>query len=214
MSHMYRKLDDKAINSIMEAGIDEFAAHGLDRANINEIARRAGVSVGVIYKYYTGKDQFFLACVRYSLRLLDTVLDEAIADESDVDICVRNIVRALQKHARDHSSYYTMYHEITSGSCRQYASVLAHEIEEPSARAYSRILENAKHSGNIRKDADSRMTAFFFDNLLMMLQFSYSCDYYRERMKIFCGEDAEENDEKIMNAFSAFLNAALGTKGD
>ena len=127
--NMYKKLDEQALSTILEAGIEEFAEHGLDRANINEIARKAGVSVGVIYKYYAGKDQFFLSCVRYSLQLLDTVLSQAIGDETDVMTCVKNVVTALQQHARDHSSYYAMYHEITSGSCRLYASILAQEIE-------------------------------------------------------------------------------------
>lgn len=27
----------------------------------------------------------------------------------------------------------------------------------------------------------------------MMLQFSYSCEYYQERMRIFCGEAALED---------------------
>ena len=68
---MYKKLDDGRINSILETGIDEFAANGLDRSNINLIAKNAGVSVGVIYKYFGDKDGFFLACVRHSLDLLD-----------------------------------------------------------------------------------------------------------------------------------------------
>jgi TetR/AcrR family transcriptional regulator len=206
---MYRKLDEQGMNAILEAGIDEFAQNGLDRANINLIAKKAGVSVGVIYKYYDGKDQFFLACVRYSLRLLDQVLSEAVGEEDDISVCMENIVKALQENAAIHSSYYTMYHEITSGSCREYAKVLAGEIEQPSANAYRKMMENAKKSGRIRSDADARMSAFFFDNLLMMLQFSYSCDYYRERMKIYCGKDAAGDDAKVRKAFVSFMNAAL-----
>ena len=43
-----------------------------------------------------------------------------------------------------------------------------------------------------RRDMDPRLFAFFFDNLLMMLQFSYCCDYYRARLALYCGEDRED----------------------
>ena len=48
------------------------------------------------------------------------------------------------------------------------------------------------------------------DNLLMMLQFSYSCEYYKERMKIFCGEEIMDDDERMIEAFMNFMKAALG----
>ena len=67
---MYKKLDDTSLNKLLEAGIDEFAEHGLDKTVMSSIAGRAGVSVGVIYKYFEDKDAFFLACVDHSLELL------------------------------------------------------------------------------------------------------------------------------------------------
>ena len=61
---MYKKLDEKTMHLILETGIDQFARFGLDRANINTIAKAAGVSVGVLYKYFGDKDSFFWpACV-------------------------------------------------------------------------------------------------------------------------------------------------------
>ena len=39
------------------------------------------------------------------------------------------------------------------------------------------------------------MAAFLVDNLLMNIQFSYACDYYSERYKIYAGEDIFLKDE-------------------
>lgn len=207
---MYKKLDEDTIISILETGIDEFADKGLDRANINAIAKKSGVSVGVIYKYYEDKDNFFLACVRHSLKLLEQVLHDAISDETDVMTSIRRIVYALLDNSQKHKNYNVMYNEITSGSCRRYAAVLAREIESCTARVYERLMDKAKRSGETDVKIDSRMLAFFFDNLLMMLQFSYSCDYYKERMKIFCGEDVHNQYEKVAEEFIAFISSALG----
>jgi TetR/AcrR family transcriptional regulator len=207
---MYKKLDTDTINAILETGIEEFANNGLDRANINVIAKKSGVSVGVIYKYYKDKDSFFLACVRHSLKLLDQVLNDAFSDDADVMTCVRRVVYALIEHSGKHRNYNVMYNEITSGSCKKYAALLAKEIEACTAQVYEQLMNKAKRSADVEINIDSRMLAFFFDNLLMMLQFSYSCDYYRERMKIFCGEDILNNDEKIAEEFIRFIGSVLG----
>ena len=71
---MYKKLDDTSLTKLLEAGIDEFAERGLDKTVMSSIAKRAGISVGVIYKYYEDKDAFFLACVDYSLSLMEATI--------------------------------------------------------------------------------------------------------------------------------------------
>ena len=48
---MYKKLDETALEAILEAGIEEFARCGFQPASIADVAKKAGVSVGVIYKY-------------------------------------------------------------------------------------------------------------------------------------------------------------------
>ncbi len=209
---MYKKLDDNTIALILETGIDEFAETGLDRANINIIARKAKVSVGVIYKYFGDKEGFFLACVRHSLKSLDTVLQTAVAHETDVKSGIRSVVNALIVHAREHGSHNAMYNEISSGGCKKYAAVLAHEIEQRSAAVYTELLENARAAGTVDPELDPKLFAFFLDDLFMMLQFSFSCDYYRERLKIFCGEDALYDVDKITESFMRFTKNALKIK--
>ena len=204
---MYKKLDDEILNNILESGIDEFVDRGFSGANMRGIAQRAGVSVGVIYKYFSDKDSFFRACLDHSLQLLDNVLAEDGKEEDDIDSCIRNIVYALVRHSQQHSNYNAMYNEITAGGCRVYAAEFAKEIETRSAQVYSRLIAKAQAQGRISKDADSGVLAFFFDNLLMMLQFSFSCEYYRERMKIFCGESADKED--IAEYMITFIEKAL-----
>ena len=53
------------------------------------------------------------------------------------------------------------------------------------------------------------MAAFFVDNLLMNIQFSYACDYYCERYKIYAGEDIFLKDEFAVENILRFIKAAL-----
>jgi hypothetical protein len=42
-----------------------------------------------------------------------------------------------------------------------------------------------------------------------MLQFSYACEYYQERFRIYAGEDILERDEAVVQQFLRFIKAAL-----
>lgn len=208
---MYKKMNDTELEHILQTGIEEFAEKGLDRANINSIAKAAKVSVGVIYKYYKNKDNFFLHCVRYGLQTLDSTLYEAFDSGYTVKEAVYRLVRALIKCGREHGEYYVLYNEITSGSCKKYAEMLAGEIEGRTARLYEEMFKrafSAKYADD-EEAPDPKLASFLFDNMLMMLQFSYSCDYYKQRMKIFCGDGCFDDDEKLAQAVTDYLYRTL-----
>jgi AcrR family transcriptional regulator len=209
---MLKKLSEEQIVEILETGISEFAANGLDRANINVIAKKSGVSVGVIYKYYKDKEDFFLACLRHSLETLRSAISEAVTDDEKLLVRAEKLIRAVQRSAREHNIYNIMYNEITAGASQKYSQILAKEIEGISSEVYIKFITEAKASGEIRDDIDPRMFAFFFDNLLLSLQFSYSCDYYRERFKIFCGEDILDDDERVVSELLKFVESAFTFK--
>jgi AcrR family transcriptional regulator len=186
--------------------------NGLDRANINIIAKKSGVSVGVLYKYYQDKEKFFLACLRHSLETLREVLSDAISGDEKIIKRAEKLIRAVQITSREHSVYNIMYNEITAGASQKYAKMLAEEIEGISSEVYIQFITEAKDSGEIRDDIDPRMFAFFFDNMLLAMQFSYSCDYYKERFKIFCGDSIMDDDEKVVIEFLKFIESAFTFK--
>lgn len=209
---MYKKLDEHTLHTILKVSIDEFAANGPTKTTVSHIAEKAGVSVGVIYKYFKNKETLFLSCLRHSLGLLDTFLTDVITSEADIRKCLEKIAQTIISHARTHTIYNVLYNELTSRSCRAYADLLAKEIESYSARIYRELFAKGQAAGLIGSDVDSSLNAFYFDNLIMTLQFSYSCDYYRERMKIFCGDAIFDNDEAVIKSFTSFMSSALQLK--
>lgn len=206
---MYKRLSDEKLDELIAAGIREFAERGYDKANLSVIARHAGISVGVIYKYYQDKEALFLACVRYSLEALTTALKEAASKCDNFQDSIKGVIHTLIHHAKEHPEINRMYHEITSGGAKQFSKMLAEEVEGISALVYTDLVRMAQEDGACRKDVDPAMFAFFFDNLFMMLQFSYSCEYYRERYKLYCGENIFENDEKVEEELIKFLLGAI-----
>lgn len=209
---MYKKLSEDQQNTLLQAAIREFADKGYERASISAIARRAGVSVGVIYKYYKDKASLFLACVRISLEPLHNALQELISGDAPIEDSLDSIIRTLIRHSREHREVNRMYHEITGNSAHRLSRALSREIEEMSSQVYTELIRKAQTEGKCRPDADPRLFAFFIDDLFMMLQFSYSCDYYRERLKLYGGEDILNDDERIAAQLRSFLTGALGLR--
>lgn len=207
---MYKKLTDEKLDALIQAGITEFADKGFDKANLSLIAKNAGISVGVIYKYYEDKEALFLACVRFCLDALTEALKDVAFKSENLEESIRSVIHTLIVHAKEHQDINRMYHEITAGGAKQFSKVLAEEVEGISALVYTDLIRKAQAENKCRKDADPAMFAFFFDNLFMMLQFSYSCDYYRERLKLYCGEEIFEETEVIEAQLGKFLSGALG----
>lgn len=205
---MLKKLTEKKLAEVLETGIAEFAEKGPDRASVNVIARKAGISVGVLYKYYENKEAFFQACLRKSLGVLEAVLHDVIENDDKLLVRAEKMIRAVQSYSKEYSNYVKMYNLITSGSGKKYAPLYAAEIESMTAKVYTGFIERAIKDGDIRSDINPRLFAFFFDNLLTMMQFSYCCDYYTERAKVYCGEDFLD-DEKVVFELLKFIESAF-----
>lgn len=211
---MLKPLTEEQIERIIETAIDQFAEKGYSGANVNRIAARAGVSVGVIYKYYKDKEGLFLACVKRSLDFLDSVFEQTRSRGGSLMEMIEDLICRAQQAAREHPAYFQMYHHITvMGAPSEHDADMAELIEGRTAGLYRELLESASDRGEIRKDLDPAFFALFFDNLMMMLHFSYACNYYRERYRIYCGEEvpADENaDEKVRRQMLKYIEGALG----
>lgn len=204
---MLKKLTEEKLSEILECGISEFAEHGFESASMKKIAQRAEISVGVLYKYYADKDAFIMACVRRCLDGLEGFLTDMTATEDKPLNYVRSMIGTLLYYSREHGDYIRMYHRITQ--MNECSAELAREIEGFTSKLYSEFLAKAQKSGDIRRDIDPGLFAFFFDNLLMMMQFSYACPYYMERIRLYGGSDVLENDEYVTRQLLKFMESAF-----
>ena len=211
---MLKKLTEEKQNEILEAGIRVFAEHGLKDAGMSEIAREAGISVGVLYKYYADKEDFFLKCLKKSLSVLEDTVGQITAEEDKPINYARQLVDAVIRFSRENPAYVRMYHEITSSGTQELAAEMAEHIEGMTSRTYTEIVARAQRAGSVRSDLDPAMFAMFMDNLLMMLQFTYSCPYYRERYRLYRGRDIAEEDELVADQLIRFLESAFTLERD
>ncbi|MGH3425358.1 MAG: TetR/AcrR family transcriptional regulator, partial [Nocardioidaceae bacterium] len=91
-----RRLDeDQRRTQIMAGAIEELADHGYESTSLTRVARRAGVSKGLIWHYFTGKDDLMESTAKATLA---TIRDQ-IAGLLDLTEAVPDILRAALRHA-------------------------------------------------------------------------------------------------------------------
>ncbi len=194
---------------ILSTATREFAQNGYERTNINVIAEKAGISVGSLYKYFTSKEDLFLMTVHEGTAFLSRTLEPIIASNLPVLDTLRSIIHAIQTTSREHQALIKLYNEMTSVGNSALAQRLSHEVESISSDAYVTLLQKGQESGEVRKDVDPQLGAFFVDNLFMSLQFSYVNGYYIQRFKTYAGESVLEQDTRVAQEMLRFIQSAL-----
>ena len=209
---MLKPLTKEQTDKILSIAAEEFADKGFAGTAIGSVARKAGVSVGVIYKYYAGKEDLFNACVTKSLESMEEVLNMTGNDGGSLMDMLANLISRMQSFARENPEYIRLYHQITVSGSPAGKTRTAELIESSTAGIYEEFIRKASETGEIRDDIDPAAFAFLIDNLLMMLHFSYACDYYKDRFRIYFGEDAIDKDEAVKEQMLKFIGAALGAE--
>lgn len=197
---------------ILKAATNEFAVNGFENANINTIAKKAEVSVGSLYKYFENKQDLFLTVIHHSIAKMEDLLNGLAVSNEDILVKVEKIIREIQSFSKENAVLLKLYNAMTAENNPRLASQFAYEMEAITARIYRLAIEEGKKNGDVREDLDSAYAAFMIDNLFMSLQFSYSCDYYKERFKIFVGSDVTERDDFVVEQSLKFIKSAFKNK--
>jgi TetR/AcrR family transcriptional regulator len=208
----FENISPEKREKILSIAVSEFADLGFTNANTNEIARKAQISVGSLYKYFPTKEDFFLSVVNFAEEQLEAILKDILDPPSPLEEKIEKIIRTILHHSRINRNLIKLYNEMTSQKNTDLIKRLSTQMESISAQYYKEMIREAKIQGTIPEDIDEDLQAFLLDNLFITLQFSYSCDYYRERMKIYAGDTIEEEDERVVSQTMQFIKRAFSLK--
>lgn len=206
----FERADEERKNTILEVGIEEFSSKGYENANINIIAKNAGISIGLMYKYFATKEDLFITCLQRGIEILDNALYVIMESDDKLLAKAQKLIRTIVTHSRQNEKYIKMYNEITSARSPERIRLMVEEIELKRRNIYVMSITEALNKSDVRPDLDPRLFAFFLDNLLTSLLFSYTCDYYKERFRIYTGLDIDEmDDEVLISQLLKFIESAF-----
>lgn len=204
----FEVISEEKRKQILDAAIEEFAHNGFNGTNINKVAKRAKISIGAMYSYFDSKDDLFLTVVEKLLNVLEMALKDV-----DVDRDIFEIIEQLFFRAHDYAINYPVlnqiYLDMSTHSLSKLSRKVSGRLETITKKFYLDVIAKAKANNKINQDINERMLSFIVDNLIMMFQFSYTSDYYKERMKIFLGKDLFEDENKQIEEIIKFIKMAV-----
>jgi AcrR family transcriptional regulator len=131
---------------ILEAAGDAFAEQGLS-VTLDEIARRAGVGVGTVYRRFPDKEQLIDALFEEQMTRFVEVADACLEDADPWDGLLRFFDQACHTHASDRG-----FKEVALSGARGLERVArARELMFPLV---SRLVRRAQEQGMLRADLE------------------------------------------------------------
>jgi TetR/AcrR family fatty acid metabolism transcriptional regulator len=144
---------------ILAAAVRVFARKGFHSARVGDIAAEAGVAHGLLYHYFSSKDELLETVFRETWSAMLAAVNgvESFGDPAPEQLRkVAAIVLRTWKH--DPDLVRVLVREVTRSPHLQDE---VHEIHEAFA-ALQRIIERGQESGELRKEIDARLASIVF----------------------------------------------------
>ena len=135
---------------LLDAALAVFAEHGADDASLEEIARRAGVGIGTLYRHFPTRQALLEAVYRDQVDGMRAKADELLESDSPSE-ALAEWLRALSAFSSTKRSLTTALLE-TLGKDSELLSACSAVIYG----AADEMLTRAKETGAIRPDVDGR----------------------------------------------------------
>lgn len=106
------------VRQILKAALELFKAHGVDDVTTNDIAKRAGVPIGSLYRYYPNKESIIVALTELYVDDISKIF-ERIAKTSDFselawDEAIERLVDEWVSYSRANGPFLFLYAEHAS----------------------------------------------------------------------------------------------------
>ncbi len=153
---------EKTRLALLDAAKALFERKGFETAGTDEIARRAGVSKGTVYFYFSSKEALFLAVVK---RELDRIRDlahnsvSASAGATEALLSTTSLMLSGQWPLRELAQVVQSLWVHARGELRRKLSLLLKQIYRDHRKVAGRLLDEAKLPPHLR-GADHEVLAY------------------------------------------------------
>lgn len=153
---MARKRHAERAHDILAAARDVFAEHGYERASIADIAARAGIVEGTIYKHFDSKRELLY---RVTAEVFEPLLVRLTAEVESID-GAQNRLRFLVWRQLDHLTAHKGLSRVVIRAVRphddQYRDTVV-GLQRRVSQLVAKILDDGIAAGELRADAPVKM---------------------------------------------------------
>jgi TetR/AcrR family fatty acid metabolism transcriptional regulator len=142
---------------ILAAAVRVFARHGFHTSRVGDIAEEAGIAHGLLYHYFSSKDEVLQTVFRENWRELVGRFEDVETSDSTADEKLRAIVKILLRTWRNDSDLVTVMVREVGRSPH-----LASQVDD-IGRGFAviqRVIEDGQAEGVFRAELDARLASW------------------------------------------------------
>ena len=142
---------------ILAAAVRVFARHGFHTSRVGDIAEEAGVAHGLLYHYFSSKDEVLQTVFRESWGQLLARFEAVAASDEPPDEKLRGIVKILLRTWRNDPDLVTVMVREVARSAR--VAQQADDIGK-GFQIIQRVIEEGQATGVFRAELDARLASW------------------------------------------------------
>jgi AcrR family transcriptional regulator len=141
---------------ILEVATREFADRGYAGARVDEIAARTRTTKRMIYYYFGGKEQLYIAVLEAAYAGIRSAEREVDVDHLDPRAAIRRLAELTFDHHESHPDFIRLVsiENVHRGEHIAKFSSFAH-LNSPAIELIGRILDRGRAEGLFRREADA-----------------------------------------------------------
>jgi len=172
----WERRKDARPHELLAAAIDLFVERGFAATRLEDVARRAGVSKGTLYLYYTNKEELFKAVVRESILpfLGKAELSVAEFEGHSADLLRSVVMNWSRQIGQSKASGIGKLMLAEAVNFPELARFYREEVMSRTRRMISSILERGVRRGEFRSFDTVQMTQVLIAPMMMLNAWKHS----------------------------------------
>ncbi|HEY4786766.1 MAG TPA: TetR/AcrR family transcriptional regulator [Bacteroidales bacterium] len=170
---MARSIDETKIERIKEATMQMVVSKGFGNASISEIAKKAGISEGYLYRFYKSKTELVESLLHFHISQLTDKLEALLQEQHSAIDIFHQIIKDLFTMAKEQPEKIKFLYVLMN----DYNFNIQHSQRERIFQLCKQVKEKGIQSGEIRTDID--------EEEIYLIGVTYPIQFINLRLKNF-----------------------------
>ncbi|HEY8705354.1 MAG TPA: TetR/AcrR family transcriptional regulator [Gaiellaceae bacterium] len=145
---------ERTRNEILEVATEEFSQHGLHGGRVDEIAARTRTTKRMIYYYFGGKKQLYVAVLERAYATIRAAERDIDIDQSDPKAAIRRLAELTFDHHESHPDFVRLVSIENIDRAEHLANGDFRNLNSPAIELITKILEKGYAEGVFRRSID------------------------------------------------------------
>ncbi len=176
----FAKMREESTKAIRRAGMQLFARKGYGNTSMEEIAREAGISKGLIYNYFRSKQQLLEELIKEGISVLHHLECKVYESGLPANEMLKHLLEEIFRAAKEQSDYWKLYTLLLLKS-EQFPNI-QQRVLEFMEQSFQRMEQLFRSLGASKPKLEAQFFAASLDGVLMHYLFAPQ-HYPLEKMK-------------------------------